>query len=298
MAGASAQGSAIRGYFADPNLSIQDGRYLLFATSDGAPDWGATAFHAFTSNDLRDWRDHGEIFDVRNSGWAQGHAWAPAYAAAGGKHYLYYTADRGAIGVAVAHRATGPYTDLGRPLIAAGEFAGVSIDPAVFIDADGAAYLWWGNGVAHSVRLNADMMSFDPDTLVSCVPQDFREAAWVHRREGVYYLSWSVDDTRSEDYRVHYATGSGPQGPWEHRGELLAKDVERGILATGHHSIAGIPGTDDWIIAYHRFAIPHGNGYHREVCFDRLRHGADGLLERVVPQSEPLVLPLGAGVRL
>lgn len=284
--------SPIPGYFADPNIAVVDGAYLLFATTDGSAEWGSTSFRAFTSTDLCHWQDQGEIFDVRAAEWASGHAWAPAYAQANGRHYLYFTADRGCIGVAVAKEATGPYVDSGRPLVAPGDFDGVAIDPAVFVDDDGAPYLYWGNGTAHGVRLGPDMISFDPAGVVSWVPEDFREAAWVHRRGAEYFLSWSVDDTRSEDYQVHYATGPGPLGPWHYRGLLLAKDVDRGILATGHHSITNVPGTDDWVVAYHRFAIPDGNGYHREIRFDRLVHTADGRLEQVVPSAEPFRLPV------
>lgn len=284
--------SPIAGYFADPNIAVVDGLYLVLATTDGSPEWGSTAFRAFTSKDLCEWHDHGEVFDVRSAAWASGHAWAPAYAQANGKHYLYFTADRGSIGVAVADELTGPYVDSGRPLIAPGDFDGVAIDPAVFTDEDGAAYLYWGNGTAHGVRLAPDMLSFARGEVTSWVPENFREAAWVHRRGVDYYLSWSVDDTRSEDYQVHYATGLGPLGPWRYRGVLLSKDVTRGILATGHHSISSVPGTDDWVVAYHRFAIPRGNGYHRELRFDRLHHGPGGLLDQVVPSGEPLCLPL------
>lgn len=284
--------SPIAGYFADPNIDVVDGRYLVLATTDGSPEWGSTAFRAFTSSDLRTWQDHGEVFDVRFAAWASGHAWAPAYAQANGKHYLYFTADRGSIGVAVADGPTGPYIDSGRPLVAPGDFDGVAIDPAVFMDTDGTAYLYWGNGTAHGVRLAPDMLSFAPADVVSWVPENFREAAWVHRRGTDYFLSWSVEDTRSEDYQVHYSTGAGPLGPWHYQGVLLRKNVERGILATGHHSITAVPGTDHWVIAYHRFALPEGNGYHRELRFDRLHHGPDGLLEQVVPSGPPLCLPL------
>ncbi|PYI39068.1 beta-xylosidase [Arthrobacter psychrolactophilus] len=284
--------SPIPGYFADPNLAVVDGRYLLFATSDGSPEWGATAFRAFTSADLVDWQDHGEVFDVRSSAWATGYAWAPGYAQANGKHYLYFTANRGSIGVAVADEALGPYRDSGQPLIAEGDFEGVAIDPSTFVDEDGTAYLFWGNGVAHGVRLAPDMISFAREDVVSYVPEQFREAVWVHRRGRDYYLSWSVDDTRSEDYQLHYSRGSGPLGPWDYQGVLLRKDVARGILATGHHSVSAIPGTDDWVLAYHRFAIPDGNGYHRELRFEQLRHGSDGMLEPIVPSREPWRLPL------
>lgn len=44
-----------------------------------------------------------------------------------------------------------------------------------------------------------------------------------------------------------------------------------------------VPGTDDWYIAYHRFAIPGGDGTHRETTVDKLVFGADGLIRKVVP---------------
>lgn len=289
--------SPIPGFFADPNLFTFGDRYWLYATSDGSVDWSADEFRAFSSTDLVTWVEHGVIFRLSDSGWAGGHAWAPGHAMMNGRHYLYYTADRGSIGVAVADHPSGPFQDLGRPLVRPGEYGGVAIDPAVFVDVDGQAYLWWGNGVANCARLNDDMMSFDPEFVVATVPVDFREAAWVHRHGDTYFLSWSAGDTREDDYRVLYATGESPIGPWTYRGPLLEKRVERGIRATGHHSIARVPGTDEWVIAYHRFAIPGGDGYHREIRFDRLSHTDDGHLESVQPAAHALRLPLDGAAR-
>ncbi|AXE39777.1 family 43 glycosylhydrolase [Acidipropionibacterium virtanenii] len=191
----------------------------------------------------------------------------------------------------------GPFTDLGRPLIPAGQFAGPTIDPSVFTDDDGTIYLYWGNSVVHAVALNPDMVSFDADAVRSWIPTDFREAVFVHRRGDVYYASWSVNDTREADYCVRYATGPGPFGPWEDHGVLLSRVDERDILGTGHHSILRLPGTDEWIIAYHRFAIPGDDGVHREVVFDRLIHRSDGLLEPVDPAPEPITVRIPGQVR-
>lgn len=285
--------SPIAGYFADPDLVAFDGRYYVYPTTDGHEQWGATSFRAFSSGDLLDWTDHGVVLELgREVGWASAHAWAPAIAERAGRYFLYYTAESGNIGVASADSPLGPFLDLGRPLIADGRFEGRAIDPSVFVDRDCAAYLYWGNGTAHAVRLNEDMTSFDETRVASWTPTGFREAANVHRRGDVYYFSWSVGDTRDEDYRVRYATGSGPLGPWTDRGVLLEKEVGRGILATGHHSVLNIPDTDEWVIAYHRFAIPGGDGFHREIAIDRLIHRPDGSLDKVIPGSGPLRIPL------
>ena len=285
---------AIPGFYADPNLVIFDNRYYLYPTTDGSEGWASKSFKVFSSTDLLDWTDHGVILDLpRDTTWATGHAWAPAVARRDGRYFLYYTANQ-SIGVAVGTSAMGPFTDSGRPLIGPDEYPGMAIDPSVFEDEDGTFYLYWGNTVAHGVPLNEDMVSFDRDRVVSFEPPGFREAASVHRRRGTYYLTWSENDTREEDYRVRYATSTGPFGPWTDHGVLLAKRPQRGILATGHHSIVQIPGADEWLIAYHRFAIPDGNGYRREVVIDRLVHRADSRLEPVEPAPAQLVLQLPA----
>ena len=285
--------SLIGGLFADPNLAVVGARYYLFPTTDGTSNWSARSFSAFSSSDLLNWESHGVILALgKHVAWAQNNAWAPAFAAHDGSYYFYYTAESN-IGVAKSDDPLGPYVDLGRPLIAAGDYSGRAIDPSVFVDDDGSSYLYWGNHHAHGVRLNDDMMSFDPTQVVTWVPTDFREAPWVHKRNGIYFLSWSVGDTRDENYRVCYASGPGPLGPWTDNGELLEKSPQHGILGTGHHSIVNVPGSDEWIIAYHRFAIPGGDGFHREIAFDRLVHRGEHI-ERVVPTHAAIKMPLSA----
>jgi beta-xylosidase len=279
-AAVAASASPVGMYLADPCLLFVDGTYWLYPTTDGIEGWGATSFRAYSSRDLSTWHDHGEILRLGTDiGWAREHAWAPAVHERHGRWYLYFTAENN-IGVAVGSSPTGPFTDLGRPLVAAGEFAGMAIDPSIFVDADGATYLYWGNTVLHGVRLNDDLMSFDAADVVSWEPPGFREAGWVHRRDDVYYLSYSENDTREPEYRVRYATGSSPFGPWTDRGVLLQQNERLGIRATGHHSIARVG--DEWVIAYHRFGIPGGDGHHREVVFAPLTHRG-GLLDEVVP---------------
>lgn len=273
----------ILGLYADPHLVVCQGRYFIYPTTDGSDGWASTSFRAFSSDDLTTWVDHGDVFSVADeTRWAQGHAWAPAVVEKEGFFYLYYTADDN-IGVARGASPVGPFIDLGRPLVSEGTFEGRAIDPSVFTDDDGTAYLLWGNTTANIVPLADDMMSFDPDRVTSFAPTGFREAAWIHKRAGVYYLSWSENDTRDAEYRVRYATGPSALGPWSDQGVLVEQRPEHGVFATGHHSIAAVPGTDDWLIAYHRFAVPDGSGYRREVVLDVLHHETGGLLRPVSP---------------
>ncbi|MFD7690728.1 family 43 glycosylhydrolase [Streptomyces sp. NPDC059781] len=280
------------GLYADPDVRYMDGRYWIYPTTDGFPGWGGTRFKAFSSRDLVHWKDHGVILDLGpDVSWADKNAWAPAIAERDGKYYFYFCAEQ-QIGVAVADSPAGPFEDaLGKPLIGKTQFSGQMIDPAVFTDDDGRSYLYWGNGHGYVVPLDDDMVSFDAARVKDITPDDFREGSFVVKRDGTYYFMWSEDDTRSENYHVAYATGPSPLGPWTKQGTILSKRPEYGILGTGHHSVVNTPGTDDWYIVYHRFALngpgtSGGDGTHRETTVDRLEFAADGTIEPVVPTLE------------
>jgi len=120
----------------------------------------------------------------------------------------------------------------------------------------------------------------------------------MNHRNGLYHLTYSIDDTGSENYKVGYATSTSIDGPWTYRGVILEKDPSQGILATGHSSIINVPGTDDWYIAYHRFAIPGGDGQHRETTIDKVTFDpATGLMQKVVPtltSVSPQTVPTAA----
>ncbi|NGO09826.1 family 43 glycosylhydrolase [Streptomyces sp. HC44] len=272
------------GLNADPNIVRFGDTFYLYPTTDGFPGWSGTQFKAYSSKDLVHWKDHGVILDLGpDVSWADSRAWAPTIAEKNGKYYFYFSADAN-IGVAVSDSPTGPFKDpLGKPLIASGAFTGQMIDPAVFTDDDGRSYLYWGNGRAYAVPLNDDMVSFDSSKVTNMTPSGYNEGSFVIKRKGTYYFMWSENDTRDENYRVAYATGSSPTGPWTKQGVILEKRLGLGIKGPGHHSVVHVPNTEDWYIAYHRFAIPGGDGTHRETTVDKLEFDSDGLMKKVVP---------------
>ncbi|WP_158842352.1 family 43 glycosylhydrolase [Saccharothrix deserti] len=285
------KGPVIPGLFADPHITNFNGRYYLYPTTDGYASWSAPYYKAFSSTDLVNWTDHGVILDHGpDVSWADNSAWAPAVVAKNGRYYLYFSGGAASgdtakhLGVAVSDSPTGPFRDaLGKPLIRAGAYPGQAIDPMVFTDDNGQSYLYWGNGSAHVVPLNADMVSFDPAAVRTITTTGYREASFVLKRNGTYYFMWSENDTRDENYQVAYATGPSPLGPWTKRGVVLQKRLELGIKGPGHHSVVQAPGTDTWYIAYHRFAVPGGNGTNREVTVDRMTFNADGTIAPIVP---------------
>lgn len=273
---------ALPGVNADPHLAVFGDVFFLYPTTDGSDGWRSTSFQAWSSRDLVNWKNEGVILDLpRDLGWATVHSWAPAIARKGGKYYFYYSAQQN-VGVAVADNPRGPFKDpLGKPLVAKTAFPGMqTIDPMVFVDDDDSAYLYWGQGRCKAVRLNEDMISFDPANVRDLTPPGYNEGPFVHKRAGRYYLSWSEFDTRDPRYSVAYATGESPLGPFT---KPEANPILRGsgaVKGAGHHSIVQIPGRDEWVIAYHRFRIPGGNGYNRETCLSPLRFGTDG---RILP---------------
>lgn len=300
------------GFHADPEIlySENTGRYYIYSTTDGQPGWGGWYFHVFSSDNLTDWHDDGIMLDVKSEQvpWASGNAWAPAIIERkegdGYRYYFYYSGhspedNRKEIGVAVADSPTGPFVDLGRPIVKdspAGH--GQQIDVDVFRDpASGKYYLYWGNGYMAGAELNDDMTSLKEETITVMTPQGgtletyaFREAPYVFYRNGIYYFLWSVDDTGSPNYHVAYGTSDSPLGPIKVADPctILIQRPDKEIYGPAHNSVLNIPGSDEWCIVYHRINKEYidrdkGPGWHREVCIDRMEFNPDGSIKPVVP---------------
>lgn len=263
--------------YADPHIAVFGKKFYIYPTTDGFEGWKASSFTCWSSNDLVKWKYEKVILDLpKDLSWAKERAWAPAIAYKNGKYYYYFSAETN-IGVAVSDKPTGPFKDaLGKPLIKKGMLPGQMIDPMVFVDDDGVAYLYFGQGNCNMVKLEDDMISYDPTKIKSFKPNGYNEGSFVFKRNGKYYLMWSEFDTRDPRYSVAYATSDSPMGPFvkaDNYPVLKGKGVVKGA---GHHSVVKVPGKDEWYIAYHRFKIPGGNGYHRETCISRMRFDKDG----------------------
>lgn len=298
----TANNPVLEGYYADPDIlySEKTKRYYIYPTSDGFTGWSGYYFKTFSSDNLKDWKDEGVILDLKKDvSWADRNAWAPCIIekkVKGKYKYYYYFSAAQKIGVAVADNPTGPFVDSGKALIdfkPEGIKDGQEIDPEVFADPKtGKSYLYWGNGYMAVAELNEDMVSIKKNTIKVMTPdKTFREAITVFYRNGIYYFLWSEDDTRSENYRVRYATSTSPTGVLTipENNLILAKDPSKGIYGTGHNSVLQIPGKDEWRIVYHRFSRPNGirmgdaAGYHREVCIDTMEFNSDGSIKSITP---------------
>ena len=264
------------GVTADPHIAVFGTTFCLYPTTDMV-GWNPTAFHGWTSKDLKHWKDEGVILDIPSEvKWATGQAWAPAIATKNGKYYFYFSANQN-IGVAVSNHPMKSFKDpLGKPLVAKGQYPCQAIDPMVFVDDDGSAYLYFGQGKCMAVKMNDDMVSYDPQAVKAIEQEGYNEGAFVFKRKGTYYLSWSEHDTRDPRYSVAYATSKSPLGPFKKAdgGPILQQKGD--IRAAGHHSILQVTGSDNWIVAYHRFLVPRVDGVLRETCISPLRFDKDG----------------------
>ena len=276
------------GYRADPDIRVFGDTYYIYPTSD-KPNWQTTDFSCWSSKDLIHWKNEGIILDVAHKlSWANIKAWAPTAAMCNGKYYFYFVAnDR--IGVATSDHPGGPFIDvLGHPLIdtKTAPFPTYPIDPDVFIDDDGRAYLYYGNTHLAVVKMNPDMLSLDGKP-VEITPKDsaepFREGIFVIKRKGIYYFMWSGDDAGSDNYHVAYGTSKSPFGPIEIPPNNVILQKHGLAKGTGHHGVVQVPGTDRWYMAYHRHSIPNGSGYIREVCLARMEFNPDGTIKPVDP---------------
>ena len=300
------------GFHADPEIlySNKTGKYYIYSTTDGKPGWGGYKYYVYSSADLKEWKNEGVALDAKSDqiSWANGNLWAPAAVEVkqkngSYKYYLYFSArpndnGRKQMGVAVSDSPTGPFVDLGHPLLAKNHPGcnGQLIDVDVFIDpVSKKPYLYWGNSFMAGAELEPSMTKIKDETVTVMTPKGgslrdyaYREAPYVFYRNGLYYFMWSVDDTGAANYHVAYGTSKSPLGPIEVAKDpiVLIQDPQHEIYGTAHNSVIQKPGTDEWYIVYHRINkdyIHFQPGVHREVCIDKMEFNADGTIKRVVP---------------
>lgn len=284
-------------FTADPSADVYEGRIYVFTSHD--PDdqdgYDMTDYHAFSSDDLVNWQDHGVVLDSANISWTD-RLYAPdsCYNEATGKYYLYFPNAGSAIGVAVSDVPGGPYEDaLGRPLIDSNT-PGVSdvdwlFDPTCFIDEDGQAYLTFGGGPggtgdnARIIRLGADMLSLADASATTVRAPDFFEASFLHKRDGKYYFSYSTSFDNHAAY-IDYMMSDDPMGGYEYQGTILASPLENNG-DNNHHSMVEYEG--QWYIFYHNRVLANQVGksnYQRSITLDKMSYAADGRINEVPTQ--------------
>lgn len=281
-------------FTADPAAIVHNDKVYLYVGHDEAPDdynfYDLNEWLVYSSDDMVNWEEHPVPLRATDFEWAVDDAWAAEVIERDGKFYWYVTVEHDdahpgkAIGVAVSDNPTGPFKDaLGEALITndmTTEYTDISwddIDPTVYIDDDGQAYLYWGNTVCYYAKLKDNMTELDGEIHTVDLP-NFTEAPWIHKKGDWYYLSYAFGFPE----KTAYAMSRSITGPWEYKDIL---NEVAGNSNTNHQAIIEFEGIDYFI--YHNGSLePNGGSFRRSVCIDQLFYNADGTLKRVQMTSE------------
>jgi arabinoxylan arabinofuranohydrolase len=283
-------------YTADPAPMVHNGKLFLYTSHDeDQSTWFVmNDWKLYTTEDMVNWTDHGAVASYKTFKWSNGDAWAIQCIERNGKFYLYAPVkskgnNRPAIGVAVADNPYGPFYDpLDKPL-AQTNFG--DIDPTVFIDDDGQAYLYWGNPVCYYAKLNEDMISIDGDIVKVPMtetsfgkrngnaerPTLYEEGPWLYKRNKLYYLLWAGGPIPEH---IGYSTSKSATGPWQYGGIVMPTE---GRSFTNHPAIIDYKGKTYFF--YHNGALPGGSGFTRSVAVEEVRFGKNGHIE-IMKMSE------------
>jgi beta-xylosidase len=287
-----AQNPIIKNIFtADPAVLVYQDTVFLYTSHDealvGHETYVMHDWYMYSSTDMVHWTDRGACLSIKDFSWVFDNAYSGQCVHRNGKFYWYVPMEHKkdslsnggfAIGVAVSDSPTGPFKDaIGKALITNEmttdkKHSWDDIDPTVFIDDDGQAYLYWGNQSCRCVKLKANMIELDgPISIVT--PKYFEEAPWLYKRNGIYYLAYS---TLFPEY-IDYATSNSPAGPWTYRGRI----TDTALNSTTIHP-AIIDYHDATYFFYHNGALPTGGSHRRSVCLDYLYYNPDGTIKKVI----------------
>ncbi|CAN5776527.1 hypothetical protein BH11BAC3_BH11BAC3_29930 [soil metagenome] len=285
----------VKGYYADPTIVKQGDTYFIYATID---PWGGEELAVLETNDFK-------TFTQRHLNWPTKKActssssngsmvWAPSVLQGkDGKYYMYVSVGS-EVWAGVSNFPLGPWKNLkadNSPLIKKADFPEVhNIDADVFIDEDGEAYLYWGSGFnwidghCMAVKLKKDMVSFD-GIPKEVTPPNYFEAPHMIKRNGKYYLMFSEGKAIDATYKIGYATGDSPLGPFTAgvNDPILSTTADSTTYGPGHHTVFSVKGQD--YILYHRI-FPQKEAYVlRQLCIDYLNFDKVGNILKVKPEG-------------
>lgn len=269
-------------YTADPAPMVYNDTVFLYTThdEDDAEGFKMQDWLLYTSTDMVNWTDHGVVASLKSFDWVKrdNGAWAEQVVERNGKFYMYCPIHGNGIGVLVSDSPYGPFKDpLGKPLVWQKEHWD-DIDPTVFINEDGQAYMYWGNPNCYYVKLNEDMISYSGDIVkLKETPEHYQEGPWFYKRNGHYYLAFASTCCPEG---IGYAMSDSPTGPWKTKGYIM-RPTER---TRGNH-----PGIMDYKgksyvfgLNYDLLKLETNTHYERRsVSVAEMHYNEDGTIQEV-----------------
>ncbi|OKS85871.1 glycoside hydrolase family 43 protein [Mucilaginibacter polytrichastri] len=266
-------------FTADPAPLVYHDTVFLYTghDEDDAKNFKMLNWLLYTSTDMVNWTDRGTVASLRDFSWAPDNgAWATQVIERNGKFYMYCPIHLKGIGVLVSDSPYGPFKDpLGKPFIHQGID---DIDPTVFIDDDGQAYLYWGNPHCWYVKLNPDMISYSGDIVkISSKPANYQEGPWFYKRKGHYYLAYASTCCPEG---IGYAMSDTPTGPWVYKGMIMEGDK---ISSGNHPGIIDYKG-NSYVFGFNytlNLAQTPTHNERRSVCLAQLTYNADDTIQKL-----------------
>lgn len=307
-------------YGGDPSVLVDGDTVYLYVGHDVSTNsaYNIPEYLCYSTKDLKTWNYEGVVLSMKNVKWGTADAaWAGQVMKHNNKYYMYFCSwdktDGGkqSIGVAVADKATGPFVDIGKPLVKGSTTTNESsgwndIDPTAWIETDASGvehrYLAWGNGKYFVCELNADMTSVkdlngdgkitfgrekdgksskNSDIIEKTVTGlSYTEAPWLYRRKdanGKYYGK----------YYLFYAYGFREQMAYATTDNLLDGKLTAGKVLmpptatsdTNHMAVFDFKGKTYFI--YHNGMLPGGSGHRRVASITELHFNSDGSIQEI-----------------
>ena len=278
-------------YTADPSPLVVGDTLFLYTSHDASPEdipdeneKSSAGFFMYdwllwSTTDMVNWTEHGAVASLKDFPWRsrENGAWAIQTVERNGKYYLYAPLHGHGIGVLEAASPYGPFKDpLGKPLVW-DQSNWFDIDPSVYTDDDGQAYMYWGNPHTFWAKLGENMTSLTSEVnKLSHIP-NYQEGPWFYKRNGHYYLGFASTCCPEA---LGYAMSDSPTGPWEWKGYIM-KPTQRD---RGNH-----PG----IVDYKGHSYVFGQNYdlmhletfvhheRRSVSATEITYNADGTIQEV-----------------
>lgn len=296
-------------YTTDPAPMVHDGTLYVYIghDEDRADFFWMQEWRVYSTTDMVNWTDHGSPLAIESFEWADDRAWAAQCIERNGKFYWYVClhsklTNAMAIGVAVGDSPTGPFKDaIGKPLC---DGSWDYIDPTVWIDDDGQAYLYWGNPNVYYAKLNDDMISIkgevgkieqtvesfgapNPEKRVKGQKYKdiYTEGPWLHKRNGKYYLLYAAGGVPEH---IAYSMADAPLGPWKYMGEIMPLQ-DTGSF-TNHCGIIDYKGNSYFF--YHTGKLPGGGGFGRSAAVEQFTFNDDGTFP-IINATKEGVKPVG-----
>ena len=218
--------------------------------------------------------------------------WASQCIRRNDKYYYYVTVEstRGgrAVNVAVSDKKEGPFKDaLNGKHLAVPNWD--YIDPTVFIDDDGQAWLYWGNPKLYYCPLKENMIECASEIKVSDMSTfngKYTEGPWIHKRGKKYYMIYAAGGIPES---IDYSWSDSPTGPWTYKGVIMPSS-EPGAAFTVHSGIVDFKGRSFFF--YHNQKNVKGGGYSRSTAIEEFTWNADGTIPTIRATNNGVVKPI------